>query len=316
VGERGRAGCSWPTWPSRDLGVAAAEAPDGTITVAYGIPTAAPGGAVALRRIAPDGVAGPIHTVPGVGASLNQTLAADAQGTTYALLPGAAGGVAIRWPADGTPEVFASSGLKRRQIESGVPAVTVADGKGGAWMRLQDGDALALAHVGRAGASVTPVASAATASAGPAVAADGSALIARSGKGLTTVLERLAPDGRRAPARRLAADGRIAALAIDPGTGGSVALLRGRRASLELARAGRRPVVLRRRKGYGQFEASLAIGADGRAWAAWEEVSDRLESTCNRFPLREGVRWATLARGARQVTSRPLRGAPVTRTFQ
>lgn len=185
------------------LGVAAARGPDGTITVAYATPAPGPGGGrVVLRRIGPDGLAGPVFTVPGVGASLNQRLATDRQGTTYALLPGPAGGVAVRWPAGGTPEVFASPALRRREIESGVPAAPVPDGRGGAWMRLQDAGALALAHVGPAGVSVTPIASASTVSAGPAVAADGSALIARSGKGLTSMLERLAPDGRRTPARR------------------------------------------------------------------------------------------------------------------
>lgn len=104
-------------------------------------------------------------------------------------------------------------------------------------------------------------------------------------------------------------------MSIDPVTDQPVALLQRKEAALALARSGRRPVVLRRRKGHGQYEASLALGFDGRAWAVWEEVSDRLESNCNRFPVREEVRWATVARDARKATSRRLRGAPVIQTF-
>lgn len=301
------------------LGVAAAASPDGTITLAYA--TSADdltgGPPVALRRISPDGVLGPVFTVPAVEASLNQRLSTDAQGTTYALLPGQKGGVGVRWPAVGDPQVINSSRLTRRTIDdAGFPTAVVADGQGGAWMRIQSAKMLSLAHIGEGGVSVTQISTLATTSAGPAVTADGSALIAWSGKRFTTVLERVDPNGRRALPRRFGAAGRISALAIDPATDKPAALLIRRRSALVFARANGSTVLLRRRNGYAQSEASLALGANGRAWAVWEEASDRLESTCNLFALHEAVRWATLGPAARQTTSRQLANAPIVREFE
>lgn len=266
-------------------GVAAAEGQDGTITVVYGIPSSAPpdGAAIALRRIAPDGTLGPVTTVPGVGGSVAPRVTADAQDTVYAVVPGADGGVAIRWPVTGDPLVVRGRELAERALGD-VAEGLVADGHGGA-----------------------------------AVVA----WSARADRRVATVVQSAALDGSLSATRRLSTGARsehAASVAVDPRTGASAALVvrtqHGAPPALVLQRPGWAAVVLRRRRGYEQSQASLAIGAGGRAWAVWEEASDAVESDCNEFPLHEAVRWASLAPGARRAVSHVLAGAPVISVFE
>ena len=70
-----------------------------------------------------------------------------------------------------------------------------------------------------------------------------------------------------------------------------------------------RTLVLRGRRGYTQGGASLAIDPAGRAWAVWDEESDRLDAECHLFPADANVRWATFGLHAHRVTSHVLAGA-------
>jgi hypothetical protein len=245
-------------------GVAAAKAPDGTITLVYGVPPASGTGpaTIGVQRIAPDGTVGPATTLPGVGETVEPKVAVDAQGTAFAVVGGDSAGVAIRWPAGGAPQPIQSAVLR-----AGANAV-VPDGTGGAWL------------VQEAGREVHLTAS-----------------------GLATSEE---------AARRHRGE-RVEAVAIDA-HGHAVAVVARRGRALILRRSGH-AIVLRNRRAYTQDDASVTVGAAGRAWVVWEESSDKLDSVCNEFSVHAAVRWASVAPHARRATGRVLRGAPIEETF-
>jgi hypothetical protein len=253
-------------------GVAAAKAPDGTITVVYGVPPASGTGpaAIGLRRIAPDGTVGPATTLPGVGGTVAPVVAVDAQGTAFAVVGGDSTGVAIRWPP-GTAPVATQSAALRAETNASTPvggSAVVPDGAGGAWIVREAG------RVGHLTASG------------------------------------VAPP--RSVAHRHRGE-RVEAIAIDA-TGRATAVV-ARRGRALLLRRGGRAIVLRKRRAYTQDDASVTVGAGGRAWVVWEESSDKLDSLCHLYPAHGSVRWASVAGGARRATSRVLRGAPLAETF-
>jgi hypothetical protein len=136
-------------------GVAGARAPDGTITLVYGVPPASADGpaAIGLQRIAPDGAVGPATTLPGVGETVAPVVAVDARGNAFAVVGGDSAGVAIRWPAGGAPVATQVTALRAEALAStpvGARAV-VPDGVGGAWLVREAGR---VAHLKSSG--VTP----------------------------------------------------------------------------------------------------------------------------------------------------------------
>src|SRR5581483_8533175 len=116
-------------------GVAAAKAPDGTITLVYGVPPASGVGpaAIALRRIAPDGTVGPATTLPGVGETVEPKVAVDARGNAFGVVGGDSDGMAVRWPAGRAPQAAPSAALR------GGASAVVPDGAGGAWIVFEAG---------------------------------------------------------------------------------------------------------------------------------------------------------------------------------
>jgi hypothetical protein len=66
---------------------------------------------------------------------------------------------------------------------------------------------------------------------------------------------------------------------------------------------------VRTRPHFGESGASLAISPHGRAWAVWDEESDRLDQECDEFPVAEQTLWASFGLHDRSVVVRALPGA-------
>jgi hypothetical protein len=265
------------------VGVAAAEARDGTITLLYGA-----GGNALLRRFAPDGTAGPPTVVAPAPLPVTADdayafaprLTVDAQGTVF----GAVGSVAIRWPATGAPELTT--------LPAPVDAV-VADQHGGAWLRSQG----ELRHLTPNRTSVTRLRAAGALT---NLIADprGRALLAYSA-------------GGRAYVER--AGGAVTSLGA--GEAQSIAWYGGHPWTL-VARGDALYLVgphvrrrVRAKPHYGESGASLAIGPHGRVWAVWDEESDQLDQECDEFPVAAETLWASFGLRDRSVIVRDLPGA-------
>ena len=264
------------------VGVAAAEAPDGTIALLYGA-----GGNALLQRFAPDGTPG-APTVVGP-APLPETrddayafapmLSGDAHGNVF----GVVAGMAIRWPATGDPVLTS--------LPAPVDAV-VADRHGGAWLRSQR----ELLHLTPDGITASRL-PAADARANLLVDPAGEAVLAYTAHGRAYV-ERA---GIKTPLGR--------------GEAESTAWYRGhpwtlvaRGDALYLVGPHFRKLV-RAKPHYGESGASLAIGPRGRVWAVWDEESDELDQECNEDPAAAETLWASFGLHDRSVLVRDLPGA-------
>ncbi|WP_028063949.1 hypothetical protein [Solirubrobacter soli] len=271
-------------------GVAAAEGPDGTITLLYG---------GVLERVAPDGTAGP--AIPVAPHPFAPLLAVDGQGTVFGAARGDGGGVAIRWPQAGTPTLTSTAALARPTTEPVLPRV-VPDGHGGAWLKTGH---LSLLRLSADGVTVTRVTGAADSATDPVVDAEGDAVIGWS-EGHRAYVQTVSTDGTRS--RRTALPSRdVEGLALDPRSGDPWVLTHVHNV-LALQTPGR-TIAVRGRRRYGEFYGSVAIDATGRAWVVWQEESDRLDSECHLFPAVADVRWATFGLRSRHVSSHVLSGA-------
>jgi hypothetical protein len=287
-------------------GLAAGEARDGTITLAYAIPGAP--ARLALQRVAPDGRAGPPTILPGVGADPAPRMTVSREsGAAYVLIAGAHRGLAIYWPPDDPPQVTASPRLTRAALD-GVQEPIAVDELQEGWERLASGTEVAVAELDATGLEIDDVTASAADSAGPAVTGAGHAIVAWSSRGGTSHLQDDSSAAGVLRPRPLGG-GRPLAVAVDPRSGATLTLAIRSRA-LVLERVGKPALTLRARRGYDQSDASLAIASTGRAWAVWEESSDRLDPLCRLFPVHHAIRWTTFPATARRVATHVLAGAP------
>jgi hypothetical protein len=229
-------------------------------------------------------------------------------GTAYVLIAGDHRGLAIYWPPDEVPQVTPSPRLTRAALDDVHEPIAVDDQDEG-WERRAGAAKLALAELDATGFRVDDVTSSAAASAGPAVTGAGHAIVAWSSRRGTSHLQDDSSAAGVLKPRPLGGD-RPLAVAVDPRSGATLTLaIRSRHLVLE--RVGRPALTIRARRGYDESDASLAVAASGRAWAVWEESSDRLDALCRLFPVHDAIRWTTFpATTTRRVASHVLPGAP------
>jgi hypothetical protein len=280
-------------------GVAAVTAQDGTITLLY-----ASGGQAVLQRFAPDGSAGPATTVAPAPAPTDPTdpytfepqLTIDAAGTVFGVVTGDDGGVAIRWPAGEPPQLTPSPRLLRSE-----PSL-VADQHGGAWVLVDKGASLSLLHVTAAGIAVTRLRADAEFVTNVTADPTGDAVLAYTQQGHAHV-QRVTLAGVAASPTSLPG-GAVEAIAW---ARGNPWVLAGHGDALYLD-GPRDQVLVRAKPRFGEDDASLAISG-GRAWAVWDEVSDRLDAECDEFPASAQVLWASFGLHDGTVIARGLPGA-------
>jgi hypothetical protein len=265
-------------------GVAAAEARDGTITLLYGA-----GGNALLQRFAPDGTPGaptvvapaPLPRTPDDAYDFAPRLAVDKEGTVFGVAPG----VAIRWPASGDPQLIRSSALHG-------PGTLVADQYGSAYFARSASPALV--HLLTFGVTVTRLHGEPT---NVVVDEAGVPVLAYTDHGRAYV--------RRNAANRSLGRGEAQSVAWYHGhawtlvSRGDALYLIGSHVRLRV----------RAKPRYGESGASLAISAHGRAWAVWDEESDKLDQECDEFPVSEQTLWASFGLHDRSVIVRDLPGA-------
>ena len=259
--------------------LAAAESPDGTITLLY-----ASGTTAVAQRVTPDGTVGAPVAVANVEdlRAFSPQLVVDAHGTAFGRLPRAV----VRWPHDGPPRLL--------DAPRGSGAL-VGDGHDGVWQRLDDDS---LVHVGDAGVREIAV----RADTDPAVDAQGNAVVAWSASGRTHVV-RATPNGALDTVSVLRSED-VESVALDPRTGD--AWVSAHVGHVLVAQGPGRTLVLRGRRGAVEARSSLAIDASGRAWALWSEERRRPARGCDVLRLRGHVRWATFGLHARRVTNQML----------
>ncbi len=223
-------------------------------------------------------------------------LSVDAAGTAFGAVAGDQGGVTIRWPATGDPQLSNSSAL----VRSSAPAMT-ADQHGGAWIRLDAAGRLSLLHI-TAGPIAVIGLRAVDATTNLTVDPAGDAVLAYTAQG-------------HAHVQRVTLGGIPAApTSLPGGTVQAIAWARGN--SWVLAARGdalyldgpRDQVLLRAHRAYYASGASLTISG-ARAWAVWDESSARLDQECHEFPVKQRVLWASLGLHDDAVVARTLPNA-------